>query len=291
MAVLKRKVPQSVDGNYFVDTTCINCDASRKYAPANFGDTGDSAFVKKQPDTQEEILQTQQALLSCPVGAIGMIRKDNLDAARRSLPAELAPGIFIMGFNHPSSYGADSYFLTSAMGNWMIDAPRFVPSLAEHIEGMGGLKYIFLTHRDDVGDAHKYAKHFAAKRLIHREDAHAQRDAELILDGADDHLLDDARLIFTPGHTNGHMVMLWQGKHLFTGDHFAWRPSLNAFGSFEGACWYSWQEQIRSVAKLKVWQEVEAIYPGHGRRGRIEKGDFPRIIESALVRMKSIRAR
>jgi hypothetical protein len=49
----------------------------------------------------------------------------------------------------------------------MVDAPRFTTHLVDNIEAMGGLDYIFLTHRDDVADAEKYAAHFGARRVIH----------------------------------------------------------------------------------------------------------------------------
>src|SRR5206468_3434111 len=49
----------------------------------------------------------------------------------------------------------------------------------------GGIAYIFLTHKDDVADAEKYAAHFGAKRMIHRADVEAAKDAEWIIDGAD----------------------------------------------------------------------------------------------------------
>ncbi len=49
----------------------------------------------------------------------------------------------------------------------------------------GGVRTIFLTHRDDVADAHLYAKHFGAERIIHRQDAGAQKDAEIRKSRAD----------------------------------------------------------------------------------------------------------
>ena len=64
-----------------------------------------------------------------------------------------------------------------------VDAPRFTKHLANNMEAMGGLDYIFLTHRDDVSDAHKYAAHFGADRVIHEFERAAQPDAEIILDG------------------------------------------------------------------------------------------------------------
>ncbi|MGH8593877.1 MAG: MBL fold metallo-hydrolase [Gammaproteobacteria bacterium] len=288
MANPKRRLNANADGNLFVDSTCINCGVSRHYAPELFGDTGTHAYVKRQPQNEAEELAAQQALLACPVGSIGMMQKQDLSAARDSFPMRLADSVFINGFNHRKSYGAHSYFIACSEGNWLIDSPRFIPHLVDAFARSGGLDYIFLTHRDDVCDAHKYAARFNATRIIHRLDADAQEDAELILDGEAQHSIGKAQLIFTPGHTRGHMVLLWDETYLYTGDHFAWIPSLNRFGSFRGVCWYSWEEQIRSVAKLRVSEKVAWVFPGHGKWGPIPQGQFPQIIEDAVQWMRRI---
>jgi len=163
MANLKKILPENVEGNFFVDSTCINCSVSRHYAPEIFGDTGDHAFVKKQPQNEKEEFAAKQALLACPVASIGMKKKGNLTAARNSFPIKMAEDVYLNGFNHRKSYGAHSYFIRSDTGNWLVDSPRFVPDLVKKFGSMGGIKYIFLTHSDDVCDAHRYAQHFGRR--------------------------------------------------------------------------------------------------------------------------------
>ncbi|MBI4006084.1 MAG: MBL fold metallo-hydrolase, partial [Gammaproteobacteria bacterium] len=87
----------------------------------------------------------------------------------------------------------------------------------------------------------------------------------------------------------GHLVLLWKGKYLFTGDHFAWISSLNQFGSFRDACWYSWEKQIESVKKMEAFQDVEWVFPGHGKWGKIDKKQFPEIIRESVQWMLSVR--
>lgn len=123
MANPRKAIPENVTGNYYVDSTCINCGVSRHYAPAIFGDTGDTAFVRKQPQNVDEELAARQALLSCPMGSIGMREQRELTAARASFPMRMAEGVYINGFNHRDSYGAHSYFIRSETGNWLVDAP------------------------------------------------------------------------------------------------------------------------------------------------------------------------
>ena len=95
----------------------------------------------------------------------------------------LADGVSYCGFNSPKSFGGNSYFLEHPDGNWLIDAPRYVEHLVRRFAERGGLRYIFLTHRDDVADADKYAKRFGAERIIHRLELSAQPDAERVIDG------------------------------------------------------------------------------------------------------------
>jgi glyoxylase-like metal-dependent hydrolase (beta-lactamase superfamily II)/ferredoxin len=286
MADKRKSLPENADGLFYVDSTCINCGVSRHYAPAIFGDTGDFAYVKRQPHTDEETLAAKQALLACPVAAIGTRQKSDLDEARDSFPLQMAEDVYINGFNHRRSFGAHSYFIRSDNGNWLIDSPRFLPFLAEKFEAMGGIRYIFLTHSDDVCDAHKYAGRFGADRIIHRLEAHAQKDAELILDGDEVHRIDKGEIHFTPGHTAGHMVLLWDGRYLFSGDHYAFRPALNRFGSFRSVCWYSWEKQIESVRKMADFRDVEWVFPGHGKWGRVEKGGFPEVVRESVEWME-----
>ena len=289
MANENKALPENTPGNFFVDSSCINCGVSRYYAAEVFGDSGTHAFVKKQPENAQERLATQQALLACPTGSIGMRQKHDLKTVIESFPIAMTDEVFLNGFNHKNSFGAHSYFIQSETGNWLIDSPRFTPHLVNKFEQMGGLSYIFLTHRDDVADAHRYAQHFGAQRIIHQLDADAQKEAELILEGDEITHVDAAEIHFTPGHTRGHMVLLWKSKYLFTGDHFAWIPRLNRFASFRTACWYSWEVQIESVRKMQVFKEVEWVFPGHGKWGQVDQRQFPQIIEDAVEWMLEAR--
>lgn len=282
------RIQENVEGNFYVDSTCINCGVSRHYAPTVFGDTGTYAFVKKQPQTNNELLASKQALLACPVASIGTVYKTNLESAKHTFPLELTQNIFLTGFNSRRSYGAHSYFIKTENGNWLIDSPRFIKFLVNKIANLGGIEYIFLSHSDDVADAYKYAKYFSAKRIIHKLELHAQKDAEIVLESESEQKIDQANIIFTPGHTQGHLVMLWNDRYLFTGDHLAWLPSINRLGSFNDYCWHSWQEQIRSVKKLAIYKNVEWVFPGHGKWKHIQQGAFPKMIATAVDWMKTL---
>ena len=66
-------MPGNVDGAFYVDTNCIDCDLCRQTAPDNFERNEDEgySFVSKQPENDEERQPCQDALEDCPVEAIG----------------------------------------------------------------------------------------------------------------------------------------------------------------------------------------------------------------------------
>jgi len=180
MADRKKRLDSNMPGNFYVDATCINCDTCRQLAPTTFQEAGDYSTVVRQPQDDAELQEAYQALLACPVGSIGTERSDKaqLKKAMASFPLHLEGGVYYCGFNSAKSFGANSYFIGHADGNWLVDSPRYIKKLVEAFERKGGLSYIFLTHEDDVADANKYAWHFGAKRIIHRADAGAVPDAE-----------------------------------------------------------------------------------------------------------------
>ncbi len=73
MADVANKYPENVEGKFYVDDQCIDCDLCRETAPANFmrNDDGGHSFVHKQPTTPEEEALCKEAMEGCPVEAIG----------------------------------------------------------------------------------------------------------------------------------------------------------------------------------------------------------------------------
>jgi ferredoxin len=73
MADVANKYPENVQGKYYVDNQCIDCDLCRETAPDNFkrNDDGGYSFVYKQPTSAEEEARCKEAKEGCPVEAIG----------------------------------------------------------------------------------------------------------------------------------------------------------------------------------------------------------------------------
>ena len=267
MANVAKRLSSNTEGNFFVDSTCINCDTCRQLAPATFAEMEDCSYVRHQPTGETEELQAYQALLACPAGSIGAVRGDNalLNSASESFPLQIEGNVYYNGFNSEKSFGANSYFIHRLQGNWLIDSPRYMKRLVDVFERWGGIQTIFLSHEDDVADAGRYAKRFGARRVIHRADLSAAPEAEWVIDGtAPVRATEDCLILPVPGHTPGSQALLYADRFLFTGDHLWWDREE---GRLSIPSVYVWAEEslLHSTRKL-LDRDFEWILPGHGDR-------------------------
>ncbi len=67
------KHTENVAGKFYVDNTCIACNACLEEAPDNFDfdEYTENAYVFKQPSDGEEVKACRMAMEVCPVDAIG----------------------------------------------------------------------------------------------------------------------------------------------------------------------------------------------------------------------------
>jgi glyoxylase-like metal-dependent hydrolase (beta-lactamase superfamily II)/ferredoxin len=268
MANIARRLPENVGGDFYVDDTCIDCDACRQIAPGVFRDHGDQSSVYHQPETEDETRRALMSLVACPTGSIGKTRKHNARIGIDAFPTHISENIYFCGFTAEASFGAWSYLIVRSEaegGNVLVDSPRFSRPLVKKIGAMGGIRSIFLTHRDDIADHAAFAGKFEAKRIMHEADGAARHGIERVIEGEAAIRLDDELVVLpVPGHTRGHMVLLYKNKFLFTGDHLAWSPVKETLTAFRSVAWYSWPEQTRSMLKLLDY-DFEWVLPGHGR--------------------------
>ncbi len=286
MADPRKRLQSNVAGSFFVDSTCIDCDACRQIAPQTFAEVGDYSSVYQQPNNKDEERAAWRAILACPVGSIGCTEKSSLATdAQNDFPLHVTDDVYYCGYNSRDSYGANSYFIKHPDGNWLVEAPRYVKQLASRLEAMGGVKYIFLSHQDDVADADKYAKQFGSKRIIHKNDLSAQPGAEIVLDDKEPkHFEKDFVVIPTPGHTRGHCVLLYRNKFLFTGDHLYWDRDDERLDAYKRYCWYSWDEQKNSMASLLSYN-FEWVLPGHGQSVHLPASEMHESLSALVKRM------
>lgn len=268
------RIPSNVPGDLYVDRSCIDCDLCRQLAPATFArdDRAGQSYVHAQPAGDDARHRALMALVTCPTASIGMTRKLDTRAASRAFPAEVegVPDVRFCGFASADSYGASSWLVLRPGGNVLVDSPRHSTTLADGVAALGGVRWMFLTHRDDVADHAAWRERFGCERVMHRDDLSAgTRDVERVVDGREPVRLDDDLLVIpVPGHTRGSSALLYRptGRDavLFSGDHVWADDDERGLEAGRDVCWYSWPEQRRSVARLAE-HAFTHVLPGHGR--------------------------
>src|SRR3989442_15647956 len=75
MADLKKKLSTNVAGDFFVDSTGINCDTCRQLALATFQEKGDYSSVYRQPETEPERQDAWRRYSPVRLGPSARLRK------------------------------------------------------------------------------------------------------------------------------------------------------------------------------------------------------------------------
>lgn len=241
-------------------------------APEVFKRVDEKAAVSKQPSCQEERIKALQALLSCPTSSIHTEKPPKeIKEVQETFPLPIdeqnLPGVYHCGYHSEGSYGATAYLIVHSDGNILVDSPRYTKTLVNKIEMLGGVRYMFLTHKDDVADHEKWSKRFRCERILHSGDVGmytADVERQLYGDGPWS-ISTDFELIHTPGHTPGSVSLHYKPlKVLFTGDHLA-KSYTSELTIFEQYNHQSVSMQLSSVRKF-LDLDFKWILPGHGRR-------------------------
>lgn len=273
---------ENVAGEFYIDHTCIDCDTCRWMDPATYDRVGDMSAVVRQPQTPEEREKAMQALITCPTFSIHARQQSSeVRAVVDGMPMPVAgcPNIYHCGFSSKDSFGSTSYFIVRESGNVLVDSPRFDKHLLKQIQSMGGAKYHFLTHQDDVAGHDKWHEALGTERIIHNTETNSSQGTDAVevqLEGEGPWQLpdgsEDIELIHTPGHTDGSVVLLYKpSSTLFSGDHMGVSRRLGRLAVFTT---YSSDPalQARSVEKLKQYDFLHVL-PGHGRRAHFKDAE------------------
>src|SRR5258708_2442921 len=140
MANPAKRLEENVPGDFFVDDSCIDCDACRQIAPETFRDHGDQSSVFHQPALDIETFKALQALVACPTGSIGTVWRHDVRPAIKSFPSLISENVYFCGFTSESSFGAWSYLIVrpdSEGGNVLVDSPRYSRQLVQNIAKLG----------------------------------------------------------------------------------------------------------------------------------------------------------
>src|SRR6476659_4720919 len=124
MASVALRLSENAPGDFFVDSTCIDCDACRQIAPDTFAEEGDYSIVHHQPQNGDEIRRAMMALVACPTASIGTVEHHDAHIGIDAFPELIAENVYYCGFNAESSFGAWSYLIVRSDaegGNVLVD--------------------------------------------------------------------------------------------------------------------------------------------------------------------------
>ena len=285
---MRSRHPENAPGEWYVDRSCIDCGASRNVAPGLIAERGGQCVFVRQPESADDVLQAWRARLLCPTASIHTESVQH--APRNAFPEQMTDGVWRLGFNARSSWGANSFLVRHGGGNAMVDAPRWASQVVDAIAALGGLAEILLTHRDDVADAGRYAAHFGARVFIHEADRAAAPYASDILRGREALAIAPGLIaIPLPGHTEGSAAYLLDERCLFTGDSLSWDFETDDLRASRAVCWWSWPEQLASLARLREYR-FEWLFAGHGGSHRLPAAMMQARLENLLRRAASASA-
>lgn len=219
--------------------------------------------------------------------------------------------VYFNGYTAVENYGSASWLVLHRGPTKeesfavMFDSPRYDPDLEAGIRRVaaqvGGVKYMVLSHKDDVAHHDAWAQKLGVPRIIHEKEvveAQGTHKCEIML--SDEQLktpykiVDGMELIHVPGHSVGSICLLHHPtKSLFTGDHLVYMPREGGLGSSTTYCSQSWSLQIANVRKLADLPFLHG-WPGHlrhfhfrdenDRREGIEKAvEFMSAMDCALI--------
>jgi glyoxylase-like metal-dependent hydrolase (beta-lactamase superfamily II) len=329
-------------GRLFVTRRCCGAATCRNFAPELLGevppahglraDEGhavgpsvlpgsyeEGAFtgVLRQPRSKADLVAARTAVAACPFGAIRLepprsrVRPGELGSPWSSFPRRLEDNVWVLGHPSEKNFGALAYFIELEGGGVLVDAPRPSEELFRWLSEHGGVRWLFLTHRDHTHHHAEIAARFpGCRRVLAAADvnlratpyAEATGDVEIklgdssspmTLEGAPlaEDALGEAELAVLPqpGHTPGSLCLLHRGRFLFTGDHLFYSHRLGHIVAPRLQCWEDWERQTRSARRLADWAESSRLrlvwlLPGHGEWHRFEGDGSSTTAATALRR-------
>lgn len=179
---------------------------------------------------------------------------------------EILPGIFEFLDRSPSTFDGKGFLVTGPKYNLLVDTPACTPQVIDAIRRAGGLRYLFLSHRDEIGEIEELHQAVGGAVIMHRSEADlVPCGVDLVFD-TDFEVEPGVTVVHTPGHSPGSScLLLHRGdlKVLFSGDHILrGREGVPAPLKFPWT--WDWELQLTSARRLLTF-DFDTIIPSHGK--------------------------
>ena len=186
---------------------------------------------------------------------------------------EILPGVLEFLDRSSLTYGGKGFLVTGPKYNVMVDTPACAPRVIDAVRGAGGLRYIFLTHRDEIGEVCEIRKALGGTLILHRSEADQVACGVDMKFDTDFEVEPGLDVIHTPGHSPGSSCLLLNrdGRRiLFSGDHILRRRD-DVPAPLRFPWTWNWERQVASAVRLLELQ-FDYIIPTHA--DRVPRGYF-----------------
>jgi len=145
--------------------------------------------------------------------------------------------------------GGTAYLIVENDGNILIDAPPWIAEIQDFLAERGGVRTIFLTHRDNRGKATQIQNDTGCTLVVQEQEAYLLPDADVKTFQDEIAILPNLTGIWTPGYSPGSSCAYYAnaGGVLFSGRHLL----PNREGMARPQQTFHWRRQLRSVKTLR----------------------------------------
>ena len=218
------------------------------------------------------------------MGSATHARVDGELVARFPGTRQILPEVHEFLDRSESTFGGKGFLVTGPKYNVLVDTPACTPRVVDAIREAGGLRYMFLSHRDEIGEIEALHQVVGGAVIMHRSEAHlVPCGTDLVFD-TDFHVEPGLWALHTPGHSPGSACLLLHREGLrvlFTGDHILRRrDQVPAPLRFPWT--WDWEAQVTSARRLLEF-DFDYLVPSHA--SKLKRGYFDdarRRLEAAL---------
>ncbi|GAB4379056.1 MAG: MBL fold metallo-hydrolase [Elainellaceae cyanobacterium] len=159
-----------------------------------------------------------------------------------------------------NTMGGTAYLILENSGNILVDCPAWDEANHDFLQQNGGIRWLFLTHRDAIGQVKEIQQALGCQVLIQEQEAYLLPRLEVTTFHQEFELSSTTQAIWTPGHTPGsaclyhsaHGGVLFTGRHLLPNQHGEPVP-LRIAKTFH------WPRQLNSIEKLRDRFSAETL--------------------------------
>ena len=166
------------------------------------------------------------------------------------LPQVIWNNIFAFPPNR-DTLGGTAYFIVENEANILIDCPAWDEVNQNYLNSVGGVRWLFLTHRGAIGKAREIQQAFGCEILIQEQEAYLLPGLR-VTTFKQDFNIGNAQVIWTPGHSPGSSCLYYprEGGVLFTGRHILPNQTGELL-PLRTAKTFHWFRQLASIQLLR----------------------------------------